>query len=109
MQRRGDAQWWERHVAQQSEHMASQLCTGVSSIYQCFLFLSPRKDFINIIKKKSFSGEVKDSVIFLFFFYFISFINLCSPFVFPLAHPRELKTSAHPSRPAHRALKPKVL
>ena len=38
------------------------------------------KDFINT-KKKSFFGEVKDSVVFPFFFYLISFINLCSPLV----------------------------
>ena len=55
----------------------------------------PCNHIINIYKK-SFSGEVKDSVIFLFFFNFISFITLYSPLVFSLAHLRELKTCTPP-------------
>ncbi len=58
-----------------------------SSVYERFLF-SPSKGFINIYKK-SFSGEVKDSVIFLFF---VLRHNLHKPLLLRCPH-----LSAHPS------------
>jgi hypothetical protein len=72
----------------------------ISSAFSFFLL---HKHLID--KKKSFSGEVKDSVIFPFFFFFIRELNPHPPLVFPLTYPRELKTytspythpSAHPS------------
>ena len=52
---------------------------GTSSIVWGLSFFPPCNHNINIYKKNSFSGEVKDSVIFLFFFYFIGELNLYSP------------------------------
>ena len=58
-------------------------CRNASSevIYSAFLFIycSTITSYQNNFKKKS--GEVKDSVIFPFFFYFISCITLFSPLV----------------------------
>ncbi len=45
-----------------------------------FFYFLLHNHIINL-KKKSFSGEVKDSVIFLFFFYFTRELNLYSPLV----------------------------
>jgi hypothetical protein len=53
-------------------------CTNTQVvIYRAFFYFFPCNHIINI-KKKSFPGEVKDSVIFPLFFYFMSFINLYS-------------------------------
>jgi hypothetical protein len=58
-----------------------------------FLKKIPSKDLINIYKKIFFRRSKRQrNFPPFFYFYFISFINLCSPLVFPLAHPRELKT-----------------
>ncbi len=40
--------------------------------------------------QNSVSGEVKDSVIVLFYGFFMSFMCLYLPLVLPLAHPHEL-------------------
>ena len=54
-------------------------------ISRAFFFFFPCNHIINIHKKKnSFSGEVKDSVIFPFIFYFTKELNLYS---LPPAHP----------------------
>jgi hypothetical protein len=44
-------------------------------IYRAFFYFLLHNHIINIYKKTSFSGEVKDSVIFPLFFYFIKELN----------------------------------
>jgi hypothetical protein len=65
-------------------------------ICRAFFYFPPCSHIINIKKYFSFSGEVKDSLIFPPFSYFISFINLYSPLIFPHTYPRELKTFTPP-------------
>jgi hypothetical protein len=48
-------------------------------ISRSFSFFLLHNHIINIKKYFSFSGEVKDSVIFPFFFYFIRELNLHPP------------------------------
>ena len=63
-------------------------------IYKAFVFyFLLHNHFMNIKKKIAFSGEVKDSVFFLFFFYFTRELDLYSPLALSL-HP-----SLHPSLP----------
>jgi hypothetical protein len=59
-----------------------------------FYTFIPYKDFINT-NRIFFSGDAKDSVIFLFFWFFMSFITLHAPRVLPLAHPREFNMEIH--------------
>jgi hypothetical protein len=58
-------------------------------ISRAFSFFLLHNHIINIKKYFSFSGEVKDSVIFPFFFYFIRELNLYSPLI-PILPPTHL-------------------
>jgi predicted nucleic acid-binding Zn-ribbon protein len=71
----------ERNAAKSSEQREGERLvaktTQVYVISRAFFYFS--HVIKSKYKKKIFFREVKDSVIFLFFFYFMSFINLYSP------------------------------
>ncbi len=48
--------------------------------------------WLGVILRMCMYGEVKDSVIFPFFLFFMSLITLYPPLVLPLAHLHELNT-----------------
>jgi hypothetical protein len=59
-------------------------------MYRAFFDFLLHNHIINIKKHFSFSGEVKDSVISLFFFYFTRELNLYSPLIPILSpHPKD--------------------
>jgi len=73
----------------------SYLYIYMSSTYQRFSFFSSCKDFINI-KKRLFSGEVKDSVIFPFLFLVHKLHKPIHPPSKDQIYPKPLSTFANP-------------
>jgi hypothetical protein len=80
--------------------LSLSLCeTVLVVVSRAFFLFSPGNHIINI-KKNSFSGEVKDSVIFLFFFLLHKRAKpILPPYTHPSAHPptHSLNPPIHPS------------
>jgi hypothetical protein len=69
-----------KQSAQQRAEGTTERSSARVVVSRAFSLFFPCNHIINI-KKKSFSGEVKDSVIFLFLFYFTRELNLYSPLI----------------------------